>query len=359
MASTLAIDLGERSYRVVVGRGPEEAWVEPLRPLLAGRRVAVVTDARVSELYRAAFDAALGAVGVGEASWHIVPEGETSKSMETLAAVYDGLLEARLGRDGWVCALGGGVVGDLAGFAAATLHRGVPWVQVPTTLLAMVDSAIGGKTGINHRLGKNLIGAFHQPRVVAADLDTLETLPRHERANGFAEIIKYGVISDAALFEVLEDEAEALLALSSPRLLDIVLASARIKAEVVVRDEREAGLRMILNFGHTLGHAIERTAGFGSWSHGQAVAVGMVLVAALGAELGLTPASLSARLAALCRRFELPTELDPAHRAALAGAIGHDKKVRGERVQLVVAKTLGEVVVEPLPLAQVRAWLTR
>ncbi len=357
MTHELKIDLGERSYTIVVGAGDFDAWQTPLRPVLAGRRVAVVSDDRVSALYRSDFESTLEAVGATLLCWHDLPQGEASKSLEALGRVHDDLLSAQFGRDGIVCALGGGVVGDLAGFAAASIHRGVPWVQVPTTLLAMVDSGIGGKTGINHRLGKNLIGAFHQPLVVTSNLRVLNTLDRAELSNGFAEIIKYGVISDSTLFSRLEASAEALLALEHAQLLDIILTSARIKSEVVERDERESGLRMILNFGHTLGHAIERTAGFGVWSHGQAVAVGMVMAAEFGAWLGRTPAHLASQVADCCRQYELPISIDRDHRAALADAVSHDKKVRGDDVKFVFPVELGRAEVHSVPLWRLKNWL--
>jgi 3-dehydroquinate synthase len=355
------VELGDRSYDVVVGTSDGEVWTAPLVALgrVAGRRVAVITDSTVMPLYRARFEACLAEANPQATSWHVVPAGEQSKSREALWTLYDELLENHVGRDGLVVALGGGVVGDLAGFAAATLHRGVPFVQVPTTLMAMVDSAIGGKTGINHARGKNLIGAFHQPLAVLSQVETLQTLPRAELSSGLAEVIKYGVIRDGALFERVRREGGELLGGSPEQLLEIVSSSARIKSEVVGEDERESGLRMILNYGHTLGHAVEQTSGYGSWLHGQAVAAGMVLAAELGEALGVTPSGLAEEVAAACQACELPTGLAPERRRALLSAVVHDKKARGDHVLFVLPRRIGEVVIEPVPLQRLGEWLSR
>jgi 3-dehydroquinate synthase len=319
--------------------------------------VAVISDRTVSRLYRASFDHCLEDAGAARVTWHVVDPGEKSKSSGVVDALYGELISEHFGRDGVICALGGGVVGDLAGFVAGTIHRGVRFIQVPTTLLAMVDSAIGGKSGINHALGKNLIGVFHQPRAVLSNTRTLATLPPREIAGGFAEVIKYGVIRDAPLFERLETRAAASLALETQPILDIVLTSSSIKAEIVALDELEGGLRAILNFGHSFGHAIEQTAGFGTFSHGEAVAVGMVMAAELGIELGLTPSGLDTRIAQLCRRFGLPTTLERDARMSLMDAVGRDKKVRGTNINFVIPLGLGEVTIESLPLERIRRWL--
>lgn len=354
---TVRVDLPRAGYDVHIASGAEQAWTAPLRPLVEGRHVAVVTDNRVESLYRDAFSASLKAAGVRRTTWCAVPPGEQSKRLEVLDGVYDTLLGDRLGRDGVVCALGGGVVGDLGGFAAATVHRGVDFIQVPTTLLAMVDSSIGGKVGINHAVGKNLVGAFHQPGAVLANLDVLQTLSARELTCGIAEVIKYGVIADPALFSRLEKHALAIQTGDFEHLLDIVVTSATIKADVVVRDEREGGLRMVLNFGHTLGHAIEATSGYGKWSHGEAIAVGMVMAAEFGVELGHTPQPLIARIRELCEVFHLPAEIAPADRPVLATSVGHDKKVRGSDVRFVIARSLGHVTVESVPLVRLEGWL--
>ncbi len=357
MKHELEVALGARSYPIVVADGADEAWAAPLAPLAAGRHVAVVTDENVDHHYRTTLDGALAAAGPRAVTWCVVSPGEASKGAATLDAVYTGLLAARFPRDGLLCALGGGVVGDLAGYAAATLHRGVDLVQLPTSLLAMVDSAIGGKVGINHPAGKNLIGAFKQPRAVLTNIGALRTLPEREWRSAFAEIIKYGVIADAQLFETVRAHAEALRGAADRRLLDIVLASARIKADVVSRDEQESGLRMILNFGHTLGHAIERSVGYGRWTHGEAVAAGMVLAGELGVARGITPAPVVEAIAEACRAYGLPDGLPRESRAELVDAIGSDKKVRGDEVRFIFAERLGAVRIDGVPLDELSTWL--
>lgn len=359
MSSTRAIsvDLGERSYEIFVGEDREDTWVSPLAPLLRGRSVAVITDSNVGPLYKASADLSLRDAGCASLQWHTVPPGETSKSQRVLADLYDTLLTASFGRDDVICALGGGVVGDLAGFVAATIHRGVDYIQMPTTLLAMVDSAIGGKVGINHSIGKNLIGAFHQPLAVVSYLETLQTLEPRELASGFAEVIKYGVIADPSLFPLLKAGLLRPERSDFRQLLDIVATSARIKASVVMRDEREGGHRMVLNFGHTIGHAIEATLGYGSWSHGEAIAVGMVMAAELGCSLGLTPEAVAREIRRLCAVFGLPAELPPTDRQALGAAIAHDKKVRGSHVRFVFPRELGQSEIRPIALGQLTSWL--
>jgi 3-dehydroquinate synthase len=256
-------------------------------------------------------------------------------------------------------ALGGGMVGDLTGFTAATYLRGIPFVQVPTTVLAMVDASVGGKTGVNLREGKNLIGAFHQPVLVAADVETLRSLPRRERAAGFAEVIKKAAIWDAELFGCLERDAPALLRLEPGALLPVLGRAVEIKAEVVSRDEREHGLRMLLNFGHTLGHAIEALARYRGILHGEAVAIGMVYAARRSEALGHAPAGTTDRLAALCERFELPTALPTHDRSAYLDALRVDKKRRDSRIQFVVLEGVGSARCVPLGLAEVAAGLPR
>ena len=354
----IKVELESRAYPIVVSEEDQKAWATPLKDLVAKKRVAVVTDETVAHLYRQDFSNALTTVGVGSTSWHVVPPGEESKCSEILWQLYDDLLEQRLGRDGIICALGGGVVGDLAGFVAATIYRGITYIQVPTTLLAMVDSSIGGKTGINHRTGKNLIGAFHQPAAVLMNLKVLSTLGVTELRSGFAEIIKCAVVLDEDLFELLEGSANELLLLKTSQLLDIVLKSAKIKTNVVCSDEREAGIRMLLNFGHTIGHAIEQATGFGEWSHGDAIAVGMIMSAEFGVALGVTAPHIAPRIAALCGAVGLPIAIDGEHRRTLSGAIAQDKKVRGENIQFVVPQDMGRGQIIPIPLARLSSWLS-
>jgi len=326
---------------------------------VAQRPVAVVSDIKVAGLYKDRFSQALHDADVTVLSWHQIPEGETSKSTQQLSQLHTELLDAGMSRDGIICALGGGVVGDLAGFAAATLYRGVDWINVPTTLLAMVDAAIGGKTGINHPYGKNLIGAFHQPSAVLINIPVLETLHPRELRSGLAEVIKYGVIADAGLFGDLETQVEDILSVSSEPILEIVARSAKIKGTVVGRDEREAGERMILNFGHTFGHAIEATTGFGAWTHGEAVAVGMVLAAGFGVMLEKTHPWVPKRIADLCASFDLPTSIDTIHLGSLGEAVGYDKKNRRDHIKFVIPVDIGEVEICSIEREDLTTWLQR
>jgi 3-dehydroquinate synthase len=304
----------------------------------------VITDANVAPLHAAKALESL-AVGGFEASLITVPAGETAKRLKTIQTCYDQLAAGRLERKSFIVALGGGVVGDLAGFAAATYLRGLPFVQAPTTLLAQVDSSVGGKVGVNLRAGKNLVGAFHQPRLVLCDLDTLATLPERELRAGLAEVIKYGVIHDARLFQRLERDMPKLLA-RDPRTTGAVVARCcQIKAEVVSQDETESGRRAILNFGHTVGHALEAISAYGKYLHGEAVAIGMAAAARLSrAVLGLSERDV-ARIERLLAGAGLPTsvELSARQRARLLAAMRLDKKVAGGEVKFVLARQLGVV----------------
>ena len=340
-ARTLRIELGARSYPIRLGHGllgRADSY-----PEAAGRACRLVTDRNVAERHLAPVRAALG---VAEAHCLVLPAGEAQKTFDNGGRVVDWLLETRLPRDGLVLALGGGVVGDLAGFAAAICQRGVDFLQLPTTLLAQVDSSVGGKTGVNHPRGKNLIGAFHQPRAVVADLDTLRTLPRRELRAGLAEVIKYGLLGDAAFFAWLEQHIDAVLALEPEATLAVVERCCLMKAQIVAQDEREAGPRALLNLGHTFAHAIETHTGYEAWLHGEAVAAGLCLAADLSQRLGWLPAGDAARCRALVARAGLPVQappdLDPGRFLEL---MGHDKKVQGGRLRLVLLRALGEAVV--------------
>ena len=297
------VGLGERSYEIRIGRGLLEAW--PLA--VAARAWLIVSDATVDPLYGDRVEAALRAAG-GRTARVTVPSGESSKSHEQLVRIYDAALEAGLDRGACLAALGGGVVGDLAGYAAATFLRGVRYVQIPTTLLAMVDSSVGGKTAVNLPRGKNLVGAFHQPVGVVADLATLDTLPGREYRSGLAEVVKTGIIRDAALLDRIEREAGALAEREPAALAAAVARCCEIKAEVVGADEREGGLRGILNFGHTLCHALETVDGYGRWLHGEAVAVGMVYAALLSVGRAAYGDGEAGRLVRLLRAFGLPVD---------------------------------------------------
>lgn len=304
---------------------------------------AVLTDDRVAPRFAEPLAAALRDGGATSECFSF-PAGEAAKSRETVAELQDRLIGAGYGRDAWVVAVGGGVVGDVAGYVAATLYRGIPYVQVPTTLLAMVDSSVGGKTGVDTPDGKNLVGAFHQPRRVLIDVSTLAGLPAEEMAAGLAEVIKYGVILDEELFGALEDGLlEACMEGSLDDLVELVARCCRLKAAVVTADEREADTRQILNFGHTVAHAVEAVLGY-RIRHGEAVAVGMVAEAHLAARLAGAPEAMAERIAGLCRRAGLPTRLpagcDPA---AVVAAARRDKKVRAGRLRCVLPEAIGRV----------------
>ena len=341
---TLTVGLGSRSYPIDIGPGliAREAL---FAPHLGSGRAAVITNETVAPLYAEALERSLAACGTRYFRV-VIPDGEAQKRWETLDRVYGELLRAQADRKTVIVALGGGVVGDLAGFAAATYQRGVPFIQVPTTLLAQVDSSVGGKTGVNHPLGKNMIGAFHQPLAVIADTTTLDTLPDRELAAGLAEVIKYGAIRDLAFFEWLEDNVESLRARQPDALAYAIGRSCEIKAEIVALDEREAGPRALLNLGHTFGHAIETLEGYGEWLHGEAVATGMVMAARLSARLGRLPEGDVRRLEALVRRAGLPVDPPALAIESWLDAMGRDKKNESGRITLILLDRLGAAAIE-------------
>ncbi len=329
-------------YDAIVAWGGLKAIGDHLSSLHLPRRLHLVADATVAALYAPFIHKSLNDAGF-EAEVLTVPSGEASKSRQQLARIHDWLIERRAERVEALVALGGGVIGDLAGFAAATDRRGVPLIQVPTSLLAQVDASIGGKVAIDHPRGKNLIGAFHQPQMVLADPATLLTLPPRQRIEGWAEVIKHGVALDGAYFERLEREVDDLFMLHPTSVTDAVAGSVALKAGVVEGDERESegGRRHLLNYGHTIAHAIEAVAGYGAWLHGEAVAAGMVAEARLGARLGITPPEVVARQEDLLERFELPSDLEGLSAPALLRAALWDKKVSGGKVRWVLPTGLG------------------
>lgn len=351
------VGLGARSYDIVLGFGTLSALGAALRARLPQCRSAMlVAPPPVARHYGARAAGSLRAAGL-RVRRIAAPDGERSKNLASARRLYEEMLNAEAQRGTAVVALGGGVVGDLAGFVAATLLRGLPLVQVPTTLLAMADASVGGKTGVNLPLaknkagGKNLVGAFHQPCLVWMDAATLQTLPPRQLRAGWAEVVKHAAICDAALFARLERNAERLLAGDPQTLLPVLARNCRIKASVVAKDEREAGPRALLNFGHTLGHAVEALSGY-RVLHGEAVAMGMVHAAALSESLGLCPSGARARLAELLERFGLPTQL-PAHpRAHYLRAIASDKKRSGAQIRCVVLREIGRAELLPLRPAQ-------
>lgn len=336
---TVTVDLGPRSYPIHIGSG---LLVEPdlWTPHLGNGQVMLVTNTVLAPRYLAPVHAALGDQRVETL---ILPDGEATKTLATAERIWDALLAARCGRDATLIALGGGVIGDLTGFAAACYQRGIDFIQMPTTLLAQVDSSVGGKTGVNHPRGKNMIGAFHQPRCVIADLDTLRTLPERELRAGLAEVIKYGLIADAPFFDWLETNLDALLDRDSRALTHAIAVSCRTKAAIVAADERESGVRALLNLGHTFGHAIETGMGYGAWLHGEAVATGMLMAADLSARLGqLAPAAVD-RIQALLTRAGLPVQAPASLDAGrFLELMAVDKKVQAGQLRLVLLRGIGQ-----------------
>jgi 3-dehydroquinate synthase len=342
---TVTVALGARTYPIHIG--PDLlARGELVAAHLRTPRVVIVSNAVVAPLYLDAFASALAKVGVG-ATAIVLPDGEIHKRAATLETIYDHLLANRCDRTTTLIALGGGVVGDLCGFAAATYQRGVPFIQVPTTLLAQVDSSVGGKTGINHPRGKNMIGAFWQPQLVLADTDTLKTLPERELSAGLAEVIKYGLIRDLPFLEWLEANMDRLLLRDADALSHAIERSCINKAEVVAADELEtaqAGGRALLNLGHTFGHAIETGVGYGEWLHGEAVAAGMVMAAELSRRLGWLTAADLGRIVSLLERARLPVRSPALGADRYLDLMGHDKKVIAGRMRLVLLRKIGEAV---------------
>jgi 3-dehydroquinate synthase len=340
---SLRVALGARSYPIHIGAGIlGDAGL--YAPYLKGVS-AIVSNTVVAPLYLARLRATLESAGARVVPV-VVEEGEQAKRWEVLEQVFDGLLGGRCGRDSVIVALGGGVVGDLAGFAAAVYQRGIDFIQVPTTLLAQVDSSVGGKTAINHARGKNMIGAFHQPRAVVADVATLDTLPDRELRAGLAEVIKHGAALDAAFLGWLEANVEAVLARDRAALEYAVRRSCELKAAVVAADERESGARALLNFGHTFGHAIETATGYGTWLHGEAVAAGMVIAAELSERCGMLAKGQTARLRALLLRAGLPVIAPPIDERRWQDLMALDKKTAGGNLRFVLLESMGQAVLK-------------
>ena len=335
---TYRVELGRRSYPILIGAGLI-ARPDLFDQYLFGRDVLLVSNTTVAPLYAAATVGALGSRRVVEA---ILPDGEHHKTLANVARLIDVLVANRFGRDSTVLALGGGVVGDMAGFAAATYQRGIAYVQVPTTLLAQVDSSVGGKTGVNHPGGKNLIGAFHQPNAVLADVRTLATLPQRELRAGLAEVLKYGLICDAPFFDWVEMHVGELLARDAEALTHVIRRSCEIKAQIVGRDEYEHGERAVLNLGHTFAHAIEAATGYERWLHGEAVGAGLLMAATLSRESGLMSASDVERIKRILVRIGLPTDTREVTAAAALDQMKIDKKVQSGRIRFVVPRAIGD-----------------
>lgn len=341
------VALGERSYAIRIGSGTLAEAGGPIAKATGANRVVVITEPGIGRRYAPRLLRSLRAAGLRADRIDVAP-GDASKNLRQASRIYDRLLELGLDRGAALVALGGGMIGDLTGYVAATYLRGIPFVQVPTTLLSMVDASVGGKVAVNLKQGKNLVGAFHQPRLVWIDIDTLRSLPARERAAGMAELIKHAAIRDERLFRRLERRLEPALALDPDVLPAAIADSCRIKAAVVSEDEREQGVRVLLNFGHTLGHAVEKHFRYRKWLHGEAVAMGMVYAARRSQELGLAPDGTAARLEALLARAELPTELPRFSREAYLAALNVDKKKQDRRIRFVVLRRIGRAETRPL-----------
>jgi 3-dehydroquinate synthase len=359
----IPVGLGDRAYDVVVGTGLIDRAGERIAPLLKRKRVAIVTDTIVGEHHGERLAASLEHAGVA-VDMILVPPGEETKSFEGLADLSDRLLALGLERGDLVIAFGGGVVGDLTGFAASIYKRGIDFIQIPTTLLAQVDSSVGGKTAIDTPRGKNLIGAFHQPRLVLADLDILATLPARELACGYAEIIKYGLLGDFAFFEWLEANVKAVLERDTAALVKAVGRSVEMKAEIVAEDEKEAGRRALLNLGHTFGHAVEAEMGFGdALKHGEAVGLGMAQAFRFSVRQGLCATQDAVRAEAAIKAAGLPTKLsdirpEPFNADALVAHCGQDKKAEGGTLTFVLVRAIGDAfVAKDVDRAALRAFL--
>jgi 3-dehydroquinate synthase len=352
VSQTLTVELSDqRSYPIYIGQGLL-ADAECLLPHISGRQVCIVTNDTVAPLY---LDGVQGLLGDYDVDTVILPDGEAYKTLDTVSRIYDCLLEKRHNRTTTIIALGGGVVGDMAGYAAATYQRGVKFIQIPTTLLSQVDSSVGGKTGVNHPLGKNMIGAFHQPQCVIIDTDALKTLPSRELSAGMAEVIKYGLIADAPFYQWIENHIEALMALDEAFIVEAIARSCQNKADVVALDEREGGIRAILNLGHTFGHAIETAQGYGVWLHGEAVAAGMLVAIKLSALMNNIAPIEAERLEALLCHAQLPVQL-PKNMSPeqFLELMSLDKKVLDGALRLVLLESVGcAIVTDKAPQAAI------
>ncbi|MGH7217537.1 MAG: 3-dehydroquinate synthase [Nitrospiraceae bacterium] len=352
------VTLGERSYDIVLHSGLLATLGDRLNALTTSQKIGVVTDRHVAGRYLHGILRSLCKAGYDPIPI-ILPPGERTKTLGTITRILDVLARHKFERQSLLMALGGGVIGDITGFAAAIYQRGIPFVQVPTTLVAQVDSSVGGKTGVDHRLGKNLIGAFYQPRAVLIDPLTLRTLPRREWIAGLAEVIKYGIIADEEFFGFLEREIPSLLKLDEVPVIHAIKRSCEIKARVVAADERESDRRRILNYGHTIGHALESLAGYRGLIHGEAVGVGLVHEADLACSMGLCGREVVERIRRLVQRAGLSEQISPASFTSLWGAMQHDKKVVGGRVIGVWPVRIGEVVIRPIERQVCAAWFQR
>lgn len=347
--NTISVNVPGNAYNAIVDADAltSESTVAPLAAIIAGRRCVVISDDNVEALYADRVRTLAEAAGAADCAAAVFPAGEPHKTLETVRRLYSDCIKAGLNRKSVVLALGGGVPGDIAGFVAATYMRGIDFVQLPTTLLAMVDSSVGGKVGVDLPEGKNLVGAFHQPRLVIADVKTLDTLPQRELRCGLAEVVKYGMIMDQAFFAKLEADSQALVRRDPARMTDVVCHCCRLKADVVRRDEREDGCRAILNYGHTFGHALETLTGYERLNHGEAVAIGMAMAMDLAIATGRIPKGAGQRQDALLAALHLPTRLTGSGLAPrqVLQAMRHDKKALNGKLRLVLPQAIGQVEV--------------
>jgi len=351
----LNINLADRSYEILINRNLLSKTGKFISERFNPSRVVVITHPSVRQLFGEKIES--GLVTVGHSPDYIeIPEGESSKSLQQAGYVYDHLLGMNCDRKSALIALGGGVIGDLTGFIAATYQRGIPYIQIPTTLLSQVDSSVGGKTAVNHPRGKNMIGAFYQPKLVVIDLDTLHTLPPKEFRAGLAEVVKYGVIADSKLFTFLEEKTEEILSLNSDCLGYIIETCCTIKASVVEKDELENRHRMILNFGHTFGHAIETMTGYTKYLHGEAVAIGMIQAAWLSVEMGRCTKDVPQRIVSLLKKLNLPTQPPNFKSKNIIESMYHDKKTAHNKLRFILVKDIGSVeIVDNVPETSIKA----
>jgi len=355
----LKIDLNERSYDILISRNILSKVGEFISNILEPSRIIIITHPSVRKLFGDEIESGLANVGYSPNLIEI-PEGETSKSLRQVELIYDRMLELKCDRKSVLIALGGGVVGDLTGFTAATFQRGIPFIQIPTTLLSQVDSSVGGKTAVNHPRGKNMIGAFYQPKLVVIDLNTLSTLPKNQLRAGLSEVVKYGVIANEKLFIFLENNIKKILCLDSKCLEYIVKTSCAIKARIVEKDERESKYRMILNFGHTFGHAIETLTNYTEYLHGEAISIGMVQAALLSVESGLCNKELPKRITNLLKEFGLPTQEHDLKSKDIIESMRHDKKNSHNKFRFVLPKAIGSVdIIDDVPETLIQSVLDR
>jgi len=340
---TISVDLLERSYNIIIGSNLIEKIGDELKRFEFSPKTAIISNHTVFSLFGEKASISIKNAGFEPVSI-LIPDGEEYKNLDTLKNIYTELLKSKLDRKSSIIALGGGVVGDIAGFAASTYMRGISYIQVPTTLLAQVDSSIGGKTGVDHELGKNMIGTFYQPKVVLIDLDTLRTLPQNQLLAGLAEVIKYGIIYDERLFSFLETQKDPIMNLDNDAMTYIIKRSCEIKAEIVSKDEKESGLRSILNYGHTIGHAIETVTKYKRFLHGEAVAIGMCIEAELSNKLGLLNNNDLYRIISLIKKFGLPTEMpNDLNPSSICIAIKLDKKAIAGELRFILPEKIGKV----------------